>query len=357
MSKRGTKSKQGRASGALSVVTGTSRPISSNVPLNPKGKKKSKSRNKRKAYINRSEVMVNSNGVMYAKKSISPCALMYLKAICDPFDALVQQMSPCIPDLLDQASYKFSTVQRGTFNIGTLGVGSIQVSPYCFANDQPNIIYTQAGYASTATPVSPAANTANVLNSQFPWPSTAYRSVRTVACGLRVRSICPTVDMSGVSIPFTAVQYGDYTSGVTDAQALDRDEIMWYNNDRTWRGCTYKPMIPTDYQYSNTSFPVSVSTGVNNKLCVICTGKAGVQQAYEVVTFYEAIPLHDSAANRFNTVPGVSKSDSDIEGLSTVRDFLGNVTNSEVGQQLYYKGLDYLKQNAITIAAGALGWH
>lgn len=361
-SKRNTRN-QGKASGSLQIVTaGTSSPISKTQGvINPnlgKNKQKRKSKNKKnkvRAAQGARNLVPIGNFAMMPHKYLSACAAMYMKAICDPFDSRLQTSAPCIPDLLDQASFKFSTVQRGTFNIGTQGVGSIQISPFVCYNDEPNILITQAGYALADTPVAGDASTTLVNNTQFPWISTAKREVRTVACGLRVRYLGKTIDQAGVSCPFMAVGIGDNTSRLTAAQILDRDDTQWYNNDRTWRGCTYRPLQSTDYQYSDRSFPLSIP-GTNNKMAVLVSGTAAGQMGYEVVTFFEALPKHDVTLNVVNAVPGVTKSDSDIDGLSTVRDFLGNVSNSEVGAALWGKGLNYLKSNAVSYAAGALEW-
>ena len=37
---------------------------------------------------------------------------------------------PCIPDLITLPSYKFGARARGTFQIGTAGVGFVAISPY-----------------------------------------------------------------------------------------------------------------------------------------------------------------------------------------------------------------------------------
>lgn len=351
-SKRNNKARQ--ANGGVILSTSVSTPISSSRPNPSDSSKQRKKRSKKQKQKQRRQQMQAYGPVSVAYgKHLSRCAALYLKAICDPFDTRLLMESPCIPDLLDQPSFRFYTLQRGTYSIGTAGVGYIQVSPFPAYSNDSNIVFSGSLFTGTVTAVSGVGVTF-AQNTQFPWANTARRDVRTVACGLRVRYLGTALNQSGVSTPSCAIASGDTTNGLQLSDLLNRDDTIWYNNDRTWRGCTYRPMQATDYQYSQSNFSTTVAA--NCKMAVISTGVAGGQMAYEVVTFYEAIPCVDSVNGGLNAVPGVEKSETDIDGLSTARDFLGTVSNSEVGQAVWQSALNYLKANSVTYAASALGF-
>jgi hypothetical protein len=78
------------------------------------------------------------------------------------------------------------------------------------------------------------------------------------------------------------------------------------------------------------------------KMGVLLTGTPGNTYEFEVVLFYEAIS-GSLASGLSVTVDNVSRSHSDTGGLSIIRDFLGGVYESEVGQAVLQRGVEFVK--------------
>jgi len=107
------------------------------------------------------------------------------------------------------------------------------------------------------------------------------------------------------------------------------------------------PGGPTDYgfQAGNTS------ATTNSRLAVVIQAAdpaVSLPFEYELVTYYETLPSVGD-----NTL-GATRSHSDLPGLSLIRDFLGGLSASKVGQSAVQAGLHYIKQSVFGPAAPLL---
>lgn len=311
---------------------------------NPKRRKTQKPKKQRQRRRGK-----NSSGSPTARLPISPCSLLYARALADPFAMFNNSKEICIPDLYDLPSKKFKTLSRFTFTIGTNGVGGVILAPFTFAND------TQMAYATSATTTSinlplPADTGAQpILDQQFPYPTAARRNVRLVAAGLRVRYTGTELNRSGQVIPITCSADQDNVSGESQANLLARQDVKVYANDcdRDWVGCAWRPASQAQMQYLPNDQNATVPA--NTKMAVMVVGKAGESYFCEIVRYFEAQP------SGVLTVDGVTTSESDVVGLSAVRNFFGSISSSSVGQGVWNAALAYFKTN-YGIPLSSLEW-
>lgn len=94
-------------------------------------------------------------------KSVSHCALSYASALADPIGT---PTGACIPFGFPLPSQKVKVSARGTFNLGTTGVGYAQWNP-AFTNDTVAVITTQATSVGTVG-TSPTSFT-NLVNTNL----------------------------------------------------------------------------------------------------------------------------------------------------------------------------------------------
>lgn len=289
---------------------------------------------------------------------LSACAQRYFEVLLNPFDTAAEEL-PCIPDLIDIPSYKFYTRQRGSITIGTTGYGFVGVSPYAYGNDQVNILSSSSTYGFSGFPVT-AARSAAVLessNSMFPWTAATCPSVRVVGCGLRIRYTGTELNRGGTIIPVLSNMVGDNLSGEGVSENLARPTVRTLQNNRQWAGCVLKPLSPSDYSYtqdlSGTRNLISGANlaGTNIRMGVALTGAVGNTYEYELVIYYECIPAV-SATGTVNSVPGTSKSHSDVSALSMIRDYVGGLFDSDMGKAVIEAGKSFFKSSfASTVAA------
>jgi hypothetical protein len=285
------------------------------------------------------------NGVAIARRRaeffyLSPCSSSYLKALIDPF--MLEGGTACIPDLADFPSAKRLIISRGTFALGSLGVGFVLVSPYTFVNDAPSICYT-TGNIFTGAGVSLSTNPGVALAAQnFPFVTadfnpTGYQG-RIVGAGVRIRYLGTELNRSGRCIPVRLNRHGQPLDGATAVDFLAQPEIPSMAVTRSWKAVTFLPRTSTsslqlvggslssanDYEYS---FGDSLDTGVGTHFAGADIGffvDGGIMNnAFE----YEVYGHYEFCATGGGLSPdGITPSHSDVPGLTAVR----NVTESNL---------------------------
>lgn len=264
---------------------------------------------------------------------MSPCAKEYLRALTDPFGLEVAGSPPCIPDVLDLPSYKLATKCRGTVTIGTNGLGYVVIYSQQNANDTSFGYYTSSTFTgTTVTDVGTGVNP--FLDSRLPYTAAAARAHRLVGCGLRVQYIGTELQRGGYLVPGLALAEGDSLLGASITTILDRPDVRSQPTDRAWHGCVYKPMKADAYAYT-------VVPSVDVDMGVLVTGTPGNQYSFEVIRYHEFINYRPSGGV-VRPVPSQTRSHSDLVGLSQVRDFLGSIASSDIGQGVYKAGLRYI---------------
>jgi len=284
---------------------------------------------------------------------LSPCSKLYLKALLDPFS--VEGGQACIPDLMDFPSFKCLVIARGSFTIGTQGLGFVFINPRAAANNvAADVRYTSAGYAGTAVEANIVTAGINASSlAAMPYPATSITApsgviARTVGCGLRVRYLGTELQRSGRLIPFRNTALGQ---GFNNAQVpqsfLNRPEIPSIANTRKWHSVCY---IPTNslgiasgdaYSYLEATQSDNGSTGSSLGLDLgwIVDG-ASAGQSFEWEAYYHKEYV---SAGGLLVPPTTTASHSDVGGMSAIRNVLeGDVPTSDT-HSFYDRALKYIE--------------
>jgi len=283
---------------------------------------------------------------------MKPCTLEYMDALLDPWGSLTRDSMPCVPDLFALPSQKMVTRLRGQLTIGTAGMGFVILSPFCAAADVNALCYTNSSFTGTSVVASGTGVVAGA-DGQIPWIATNAPLVRMVAQGVRVRYTGTELNRGGMIIPMRASGAGDNLYGSTTTTILLRQDHEVKPCDGRWHGAVFIPAFPAAYDFGSGNWPIGTTSNI--RLGVMCSGTAGNTYAYDVVRYWEVIPNDTDVGAPTYTPQGMSRSHSDLDGLGMVRDFVGELTASESGQEALRRGYDYLKKTMVTGAAEIIG--
>lgn len=189
------------------------------VPILNK-KKKSKSKPQKAKNIFESQLVVSGPRRVAAAQSsgvISRCAMMYARAICDPFHPSLRQV--CLPAFPSPPSHKTTSFLRFSLTLGTAGYGFASFSP-CLASDMCCGYFSNNLYASSSAAVPLTAdNTLNVGVSRLQMNNLPYTAAnlynqaitngqgvagRIVSYGVKITYTGTTLNESGVSYSWVA---------------------------------------------------------------------------------------------------------------------------------------------------------
>jgi hypothetical protein len=303
---------------------------------------------------NRSRVRKNRRGNTKMGLHLSPCALSYAKARLDPFNYTSNE-PPCIPDLLELPSQKVTTLDRFSFQSGTQGFGYCMISAHVGSNNQNRGWVSSNAYTGVTTPTV-GSTTGNIyMNStRYPYSATTARPYRIVSCSLRVRYIGTELNRGGqfLLLPlnsFVATGANGYFGTARDFNVVATlPEAMLFPVEKRWRTIGWAPSYPEAYEYDTVSYPIGTGEAYNASLVCLVNGTVpGVGFECELLTNYEII----SGAN--GTVPGETKSHSDIPGMSFIRDYFSSEAVQEIGTAAYQK---FLRSAASYSAAAAMSY-
>jgi len=256
----------------------------------------------------------------------SPCAYSYLQALVDPFNFALSGKEVCIPDIYDLPSYKLSTRLRGTFEVGSTGCGFIAINPWSFGSDVPIGTVSRGAYGGGVFEYTTATGQVEqVVDGRFPYIGADLRDTRLVAAGIRARYIGTELNKAGAILPI-------YTTGnlnqLSFQDVLLDPTVTSSTCSRAWSGTFYKPTHPNNFGYTSTSF--NYATGDYQLGIMVGGGVGNTSYEWEIVRFYEMIPL--AGGSQIKTVPTQTRSESDLPGLGQVKNLLGGLNNSVVGQ-------------------------
>lgn len=249
------------------------------------------------------------------------CGLDYIHALYDPFSVLGE---PCIPGDFPIESQKFRVTSRGTFNVGTQGVGGIAFWPFrgfysdtflvnANTNDAVALVATTATYAQTdhsylnsGSPAVADATISRLHGVTSPYTAVNFkentrRAIKLVAAGLRVSYCGKVTDMQGEytvwrnpgvssAIPGTADTMGDLLA--------QNSASMLRINEQTV-GVTYFPLRADDLAAvyepgyntgdgSSKMFTDPLASRLAGGIA-INGATAGAPFTYEFIGFYEAL--------------------------------------------------------------------
>jgi hypothetical protein len=201
----------------------------------------------------------------------------------------------------------------------TTGIGYILVNPWA-ANSSSTIIYktTDAYAGSGATTFTLAAGVSAVSSPKFPYTSSEIGitgvKYRIVGCGLRVRYTGITLYEGGRAVMLRHPDNTTFVSNGTVDGLFDYSQAKTFPVTREWTQVVYKPVAPTDYEYSDLPDQPELGVGAPRCMAFAVTGTAGPNNSsasfeYEVVTHVEYI----------GKVDAITKSHADVIGMSHIR--------------------------------------
>lgn len=261
---------------------------------------------------------------------LSDCSKLYLKALTDPFGMF--PTAPCVPDLYDSPSKKFSVLLRGTFVVpaATPGVITFRARDAMF-NGTAIGYASSASYAGAGIPVLASdPGVIAITSSQGPYsaaqngPGAANIQNRCVGAGLRIRYIGTELNRGGLIIPFRHPQ-NQSVGGYTLAQCSNFRTTRLEPASRGWHGITWRPVDAPDYEYYDG--PVAANPPGTAGSIVVLIAPCGAANTYE----YELVSHHEVTGATDNT----TRSESDVAGLSAIRSILDSGFDGDPSTTLF----------------------
>jgi len=269
---------------------------------------------------------------------VSDCSMRYMATLCNPFQAEPGACVPC--DLFPLPSQKIRAFTRGSFQVGTGGVGFIMAAP-CSANNSPALAFTQA-----ASVVDSSINVnSNITGNQtqllagLPYTSAQVSGTvqaRVVAMGLRVRYAGTEAGRSGTIIAYEDQDHqglgtpGGTTTNYNSVQLNSSAMASRPSGDGSWDAtvCSSGPCTPIELEFSNNgAYPhVPVASQTLNAaayLLIMVKGIAGDQYDFECYEHIEYIgtnvqaktPSHADTA-QYGSIIQASKEIANIKPLT-----------------------------------------
>jgi hypothetical protein len=154
------------------------------------------------------------------------------------------------------------------------------------ASDIHSVHYTDATFAGSTFTTTAAGSISSTNNSTYSLADYGDDlESRIVSCGIRVRYIGKELDRSGQTVALeTQHHHSIINLSMTDMQS--RDKAVSMPVDREWKACTWQPVKPAEYDYSDNPYPGNNST---HHLGIMFTGEPGSQFAFEYVVKGELI--------------------------------------------------------------------
>lgn len=279
----------------------------SNAVQGPKEGRKKKMRERYKKGVNKvGDKMVKSLG------SLSDCTRDYASALMNPWD---MESPPCIPDLITLPSYKFGARARGTFQIGTAGVGFVAISPYAGVARQTSfplsifhVYYTSSAYSlATFTDVGGTTGLGAAFNDTPLLLDNLSRKgfqFRTVGCGVKCKYMGSEISRSGRIVEYRQPNNQAITVGSTAQDLLNNREANTAANDRKEHYVQFRPANQADLYYQD-----QLLFSNPTMLLLVEGGTPGQSFEYDAVWWFECTG---------QLLPSLSRSHSDPIGTAAV---------------------------------------
>lgn len=261
------------------------------------------------------------------KALISPCTAMYTKALTNPFGQFDEL--PCIPDVITLPSYKFQTTTRGSFSVGSGGVGFVAGKPGCPVSDSPCIEYTLPTFAGgsyqpalPSPPVGVATANNDSVFTQADFQVNGIIESRLVGAGLRVHYQGSEINRGGLVVLHRQPGNTAIAGNSTAATLLQFKTSTQAPATRNAESVNYRPDTPGMLGYAVPVFPQA-----STLMIYVEGGSPGTSWNYEFIQFFELI------GNRQNP----TASHSDPVGMGSA---LGSLpVNNSLDQPWYQEAM------------------
>jgi hypothetical protein len=254
-------------------------------------------------------VAVTNGGSVEPLAHISECSVKYAHALAQPYDS--KAVGACIPDLITLPTQKLMTRANGFMSVGTVGFGFIAVNPWLMvangnstnaSGSNAPIVYSNATYASTATPAFPFTNVwgagVNTAASNSPYtplqfvgaPPQVGFTYRLVGCGVRIRYTGTELNRGGrVTIYRTQSNLPVPTTFVMNANAaLALNTYHTAAVLRDWHSISYFPSRQEDLSFSQFVDPTTPPNVDRRIMFIFIDGaQPGNSFEFEVISHFE----------------------------------------------------------------------
>lgn len=276
---------------------------------------------------------------------VRDCTRNYLQALTDPFGVWGNGTEVCIPDEWSLPSFKLHTKLRGNVECGTTGFGFITVAPFVGTNASPIISHSDSTYPANTVALNGSPGVTSVSNGQLPFAT--VRPFRVVGTGLRVRYIGTELNRNGLVVLQNFPAPGDTPFTMTFQELASRPGAVVHPVDRRWKSLAFRGSREAQHDWANQNLPASSAGNLSMAIAFSTLASDPGLFEYEYVSFYEFVSSND------NIVPGVTHSDSDIQGIAAIRNYLSHLVNGEASAAIYRTGVDYI-YSYLTGASGAV---
>ena len=244
-------------------------------------KKMQAARSSKKGYTKKTTYKKRSAPVarISRKLNIEDDVQKYILQVLNPYEGL----GVGIPSSFPLKSQKVYAFVKGTFELGTSGVGFVKQQLYA-SNDNFGTYYTQATSVGTsATTLGAFTNLGSTAMAKLPYSSTNFNAgacqARIVAAGLRCRYIGRSDGLNGLVRSIEPPDNNDLDAD-TPVEVSNYDmQTTQRPSENDWTCVNYSgPIAPSDIEFSDSPFPLGTD---GPTLAHVVEGTAGDQYAWE----------------------------------------------------------------------------
>lgn len=250
---------------------------------------------------------------------VPDCTIDYLDALCNPFET---PAGVCLPaDIFPMPSQKVKAFSRGTFTLGTSGVGFIIMSPSTASDTSALAFSTATTVMTTGTTIAAATNKGYSTFAKLPYTyadvvTNSEVQCRLVGAGVRVRYVGTENGRNGSCIAYEDADHSSIEE-YTWLTMLQENSVKGSrpSGDGSWdASVSYTgPVRPSDLSFVNDDTPAGTTNA--SVMGIMVSGVAGDQYAFEAVVHVEYIG---------SKVPGKTKTHADAQtyaqALATVKE-------------------------------------
>jgi hypothetical protein len=241
--------------------------------------------------------------------SISQCAAEYARLLANPYTS---EHGACLPTYPPHRSQKVTVVVRGTYGIGTQGVGYVLFNPHAGARSDADCgVKTTTSYTGTVLDTDKAELGVDaVVPSSAPYTSAEVGNsdtqvqFRTVAVAARHRYIGRDDETAGQMVSFKQPDQQDI-DGLYFENLLSYSDTVVVPTHKKWNAIIWTPTDTDDIDFSGVQ-------GTNVSMALVTAGAtSGSNVAFELYFHLEYVGTAPSGS--------YTASAADPEGLSWVQ--------------------------------------